>query len=293
MKKTLSLAFATAFAAVVGCYTGPELDAASGSSTSPDAGPSAAAVRGLPCDVVDVLTRRCVSCHSDPPRKGALTSLTSREALMAPWEGSPSLAQASVDRMRDAASPMPPDALPPESEIAILSRWIEQGMPEGTCAAPTDPAPVPAQCTSGRFWTKDDDDGDVLMTPGRACISCHLEENAAHEKKHDDDDDDDDEAPVFTAAGTVYPTLREPDDCFGLGTLDAKVVIEGADGVKQTLSVNRAGNFMTELPIALPYRASVVRDGKTRAMKTAQKSGDCNTCHAANAVDAPGRILAP
>lgn len=200
--------------------------------------------------------------------------------------------------MRDANAPMPPDALPSAADVAAFAAWVDAGMPEGTCGSVGPVAAPEPVCTSGRWWTEGDDEGDELMTPGQACIGCHTKENRGEHGKPDEDEDDDDEddeeleAPAFTAAGTVYPSLHEPDDCFGLSG-GAQVVLVGADGVKQTLAVNRAGNFMTERPLALPYTASVVRNGKTRAMKAAQTDGDCNGCHTATGGDAPGRILAP
>jgi len=248
--------------------------------------------------VADVLARTCLSCHAAPPRRGAKSTLLSRADLAGPWENAASLAHLSLERMRDALRPMPPDAptATTEADIAILAAWIEGGMKEGSCAtAPPIPAPATPVCTSGRFWNDDDDEGSPLMTPGRACIQCHDLENIKKAKDDDDDDDDDDEleAPAFTAAGTLYPTLLEPDDCFGVGTQDAQIILTGADGRTQSLPVNRAGNFYTELPLALPYRAEVVRNGKRRVMTTAQTSGDCNLCHAVTGEDAPGRILSP
>jgi mono/diheme cytochrome c family protein len=190
---------------------------------------------------------------------------------------------------------MPPEGLLSEADVTTFAKWIDEGMPEGTCGAVdgNSHTPIELKCTSARFWTEGDDEGDELMTPGQACISCHTKENLEHSSKDDDDDDHELEAPAFTAAGTVYPTLHEPDDCFGLGTKGTQVVITGADGKKLTLAVNRAGNFMTEEAIALPYKASVVRGGKTRSMKTAQDDGDCNKCHTAEGGDAPGRIVGP
>jgi cytochrome c553 len=296
-KDSAALAIAIAGAAFFGCYTGPALDHPSSSAPS-DAGPAVTNVSGLPCDVAALLTTYCVDCHSIPPRGGARSSLVSREALLAPWEGSSSLAQASLDRMRDAARPMPPDGLLSESDVAALDQWIAAGMPAGSCGAvDAGGSPVAVQCTSGTFWTKDDDDGSKLMAPGRACMTCHEIERSDETKDGDDDDDDDhddDDVPLFTIAGTLYPSLHEPDNCYGHGDGDAQVVIEGADGNVLTLDVNRAGNFMTETLVALPYRAKVVRGGKEIAMQASQTSGDCNTCHSsAGTSDAAGRITMP
>jgi hypothetical protein len=204
--------------------------------------------------------------------------------------------------MRDETAPMPPTGLLSEEETAVLDAWVAAGMPRGSCETKPDPTPVQLTCTSGVYWTEGDDEGDKLMTPGQACITCHTQIATGHNKDDDDDDDDDDgdddgddDAPLFTFAGTVYPTLYEPDDCFGVNgtSTGAKVVLEGADGRTLTLDVNRSGNFMTEVPLALPYTASVTRNGKTAKMTTPQTNGDCNTCHSERAGEAGGRITPP
>jgi hypothetical protein len=306
--KNILLASALAIAIASACYTGPDIGTPGATptpraATSPSE-PAPVEANGLPCEIATIIEKRCVSCHGSLPRSGAKSTIRSREDLRADWEGRP-LGVVSLERMRDAASPMPPEGLLAEADVTTFAKWVEGGMAEGTCGAVTSPPPAAPtlRCTSSHTWTKDDDDGDVLMTPGQACINCHTQENLEHEFKkleqddddeHDDDDDGHElEAPAFTAAGTVYPTLYEPDNCYGLNAAGTQVVIEGADGAKQTLTVNRAGNFMTELPIALPYRASVVRNGKVRAMKATQTDGDCNGCHTAAGGDAPGRIVAP
>ena len=67
---------------------------------------------GLPCDVVDVLAAACLSCHSSPPRSNAPMALTTYDDLtqMSDVDATMTVAQRSVLRMKDAASPMPPGA---------------------------------------------------------------------------------------------------------------------------------------------------------------------------------------
>lgn len=297
--RPLLLLAALAFAAGAACYTGPNIDGTktSSSPTEPTGGSNVVA-SGLPCDVASFLQAHCAECHSSTPRGGAKTTLTTREALLGSWEGRP-LAEVALERMKDTATPMPPGGLLAESNFAAFAKWVDDGMPEGSCDTdPSAAAPIELTCTSGKFWTEGDE-GDKKMSPGQACITCHSKENGGGKtKEHDDDDDEgeeggDDDAPMFTAAGTVYPTLHEPDDCFGLGTAGTTVVLTGADGKKVTLSVNSAGNFFTEQAIALPYTASVIRGGKSRSMQAAQTDGDCNNCHTAEGGEAPGRIVAP
>jgi hypothetical protein len=153
-----------------------------------------------------------------------------------------------------------------------------------TCSpAPTDGGPnfdTPTVCTSRQFWTGGDA-GSVSMRPGAACFSCH-----------------DDIGRGFLAAGTVYPTAHEPDDCSGIdGTAEGtEVVLVGADGQSLTLAVNAAGNFRISAyaALALPFQARIRRQGKERAMPTPQTNGDCNFCHTERgAQGAPGRLVAP
>ena len=119
------------------------------------------------------------------------------------------------------------------------------------------------------------------MHPGGACNTCHATQGG--------------EAPQFTIAGTVYPTAHEPNDCFGVGTGAAQVIIMDANGNTQlTLTTNSSGNFTSQTSISKPYRAKVVANGKTREMMATQTSGDCNSCHTVNGANsAPGRIMLP
>ncbi len=143
--------------------------------------------------------------------------------------------------------------------------------------AGTDPLfDGPSVCTSGAKWTRGDR-GSSLMHPGRACITCHAQNRG----------------PAFTIAGTVYPTAHEPDECNGANA-GAQVVITDADGKVTKIAVNASGNFFSQVPIALPFRAKVVVGTKERAMFGSQKTGDCNSCHTEKGDNsAPGRIVLP
>jgi hypothetical protein len=123
------------------------------------------------------------------------------------------------------------------------------------------------------------------MNPGRACINCHMRMG---------------KAAAVTLAGTVYITGHEPDLCLGgpaAGAPMATVEITDNNKKVHSLPVNASGNFLyrdTTTPIALPYTAVVKWNGKTRAMKNPQMSGDCNGCHSQNGANgAPGRIALP
>lgn len=155
-----------------------------------------------------------------------------------------------------------------------------------------DPFAVAPLCTSGTMLDPNHQPSPE-MSPGRACIGCHVEENTASGEEGD--------APVFTFAGTVYPTGHEPDFCSGAPAAGAVVDIIDARGVKFSAIVNDGGNFYDDLPgFVFPYTARITFRGKTRVMLEPQQSGDCNACHTQEGTDpddpshpAPGRILLP
>lgn len=141
---------------------------------------------------------------------------------------------------------------------------------------------TPVTCTSGDHW-QNGDRGATAMYPGRACISCHSMKNG----------------PAFSAAGTIFPSAHEPDDCNGVDGLftGAQVIVTDANGTVHMTNANLAGNFeffSVNDKIALPYHAKIVAGGKERAMLTAQMNGDCNSCHTVTGLaPAPGRIVLP
>lgn len=254
----------------------------SGTSTQHDA---SAAATGLPCDVATVLSAHCTSCHGATPIGGAPESLLTYADLTRPSISDPSVSNVvmSLMRMQDAAAPMPPSTrgvTVPAADIAVLQAWVDAGTPRGDCAGPTDPYNTPVMCTSGTYWTRGDL-GREVMHPGMACINCHsLGEGPDYPQ---------------TIAGTVYPSAHEPDDCNGTaGTSPIVVEITGLDGTVQRLTADSVGNFMSDVPVVLPYTAIVQYEGRTRAMSASQNSGDCNSCHTeSGASGAPGRILLP
>jgi len=262
------------------------------SSTGPAAGGDAAtaAATGVPCAVAKVFAP-CASCHSSAPVSGAPMPLVSYADLTTPSAADPTMsnAQRSVVRMKDTKSPMPPapGSLVSAADIATVEAWIAAGVPKGDCgggasadAGVVTPSPFsgPAVCTSGKSWTSGDN-GSSSMHPGRACIACHAKSS---------------EAPKFAAAGTVYPTGHEPDDCNSVLAGPATVVIVDATKKVFNLSVSSVGNFSVGSTIAKPYTAKVVYQGRERIMTTPQTSGDCNSCHTQTGTSkAPGRIVLP
>lgn len=236
--------------------------------------PTTTVVSDLPCDVATMLTTRCWSCHSDRPLEGA-PPLTTVAAFQAPsiTDSSQTTGALALSRMQSTTSPMPPLPGSPATagEIATFSAWIAAGMPAGSGCAPV--------CTSNTTWTGGNRESP-LMNPGAACIACHASGG---------------DGPQFSIAGTLYPTVHEPDLCNGAdGANGATVVITGADGRRLTLTPNAAGNFYAQTAVALPYQAKVIYMGRERAMTDAQTSGDCNACHTqAGTNNAPGRIVLP
>jgi cytochrome c553 len=293
-------------AAAAGCYTGPSADLSPAvrgptiaiDGTEPpgsegggtDGGVPAAT--GLPCDVATLLATSCTSCHGPKPSRGAPNSLVMYGDLAKPSRSDPgqSVAVECLERMKATRSPMPPDGALAPTAIAVLERWIGAGLPRGTCGVP-DPAgsgaddagpasdaavDAPTVCSSGVTFPPNGAAGP-LMHPGKKCVSCHAASGA---KK-------------FAMAGTVYPTLHEPNDCNGITKPNLNVLIIDATGVSHSIPVNAAGNFARTASVPLPYRAFVVDGSKIRAMNTPQTDGDCNGCHTERGDRSPGRIMAP
>jgi mono/diheme cytochrome c family protein len=268
-------------AAVAGCYTGGDVTSTTvGGAPAPVTSVSAtdpSAVTGVPCDVARVLATSCAGCHGPTPTGGAPNAMMTYDDLMATSMTAPAstIAEVSLARMKDATSPMPPEGAS-AADLAILEVWIAAGMPAGTEACDavppaTDLYGTPSVCTSGTKWTRGNH-GSKSMKPGAACNDCHR----------------------FSAAGTVYATAHEPDDCNGGASSTIQVVITGADGKVTKLPVNSAGNFSWSSTIKMPYKAKVVSGTKSRAMSGAQTDGDCNKCHTENGTEkAPGRVMAP
>lgn len=131
-------------------------------------------------------------------------------------------------------------------------------------------------CASGARWASGDAESP-LMHPGVDCIACHQDRGEAEEVR---------------LAGTVYASLMEPDDCFGVAGVT--VELTGADGVVVRMTTNDAGNFTRGQSVATPYTAKLIYDGRERVMTTPQTELSCNSCHGAVGLNAaPGRILVP
>jgi mono/diheme cytochrome c family protein len=289
-----------AFAAIAGCYTGEDaaqpnrtVPANDRTATSVDGNQPAdpSMVTGVPCDVAQVLAKDCASCHGAKPSGGAPNSMMSYGDLvaMSQNDASMTIAEMSIQRMQDSATPMPPDGAKAD-DLAILQSWIAAGMPQSTATCDATPGmsfyDTPPTCSSTTTW---DDRGRVslkLMRPGEACVQCHVKERG----------------PRLFAGGTVYPTAHEPDNCYGVAS-GGKVILTGPDKVDHIAPINGSGNFYLSSAVPTPYTARVVSaDGKkSRIMKGKQTNGDCNLCHTEAGTKlpndkqpaAPGRVMAP
>jgi hypothetical protein len=135
-----------------------------------------------------------------------------------------------------------------------------------------------AVCLTGMKWT-DGDEGSPDMHPGRSCIDCHALG----------------EGPRFIIAGTVFRQLNEPNDTYGVKGV--VVQLTDAKGKVIRLTTNTSGNFMLRArgnPIAFPFTAKVLFQGREAEMATPQSTGNCAACHTAKGENgAPGRIVAP
>ncbi len=275
-------------AAAAGCYLGAG-DGANGNGNTPNPSNSnnnsnsnnSGGATDLPCDVATVLQSSCTSCHSNPPVGGAPMPLLSYADLTAKALSDPTktVAEMCVSRMQNTASPMPPGGGASSADVTTIQNWISAGYPQGSCGVDggTTNYNTPLTCTSGAYSNVDE---GYTMQPGGACNSCHSKQSG-------------EQPPIFSIAGTVYPTAHEYDKCDGVSGI--QVVIMDANGNTQlTLTTNSVGNFTSQATISKPYRAKVVANGKTREMTATQTSGDCNSCHTEQGANgAPGRIMAP
>jgi hypothetical protein len=164
-----------------------------------------------------------------------------------------------------------------------------------SCAEKQANIVVDESCTEGLRWqgphssggdnTDSDDDhvGASEMHPGTRCAECH-------------DDDGEGSSTDFVVGGTVHRSLKEPDDCFGVGGVT--VVITDANKKEYTLKADQAGNFYLlrdDAPgFKTPYKAKVIYQGRVATMKEEVSDRDCAKCHSKEGDDdAPGRILVP
>jgi hypothetical protein len=98
---------------------------------------------GFPCDVRAFLQTYCATCHAGnyPATYYFVPTFTSRDDLLRDDRGQ-TLGQAMVMRMTRSYSPMPPASAPLHpslDEVAIVTRWVNDGMPAGPCGPISPP----------------------------------------------------------------------------------------------------------------------------------------------------------
>jgi hypothetical protein len=251
-------------------------------------GAGTGAATGLPCDVQQLLENRCIGCHLGPSPAALLTY---DDLLKPSSEPGKTLAQKSLERMKNTASPMPPApaVAPAADEITTFQQWVTAGTPKGAaCTPPPGDAGAdagstggniyntPTVCTSKTTWNQGNQ-GSSRMRPGGACITCHTMQGG----------------PAYKVAGTVYPSAHEPNDCNGVNGV-VTVVVTDKNGVVTNIPVNNVGNFNSRANIAAPFHVKVTNGAKERVMAGALTAGDCNSCHTLAGVNgAPGRVMAP
>lgn len=120
-----------------------------------------------------------------------------------------------------------------------------------------------------------------LMQPGDNCLRCHRSERTQYPS-----------APVWTAAGTVFPG---PDSPTSDGVSGVHVMLSDPDGTLiEMLTTNQAGNFYTSKPLPQGFRVGLEYEGEQIAMPCAPPAGNCGACHANPAIaGTQGRLFIP
>lgn len=271
------------------------------------------------CVVRQMLTLRCVRCHSNPPTGGAPMSLLNYADLLVPAlsNSSRSVAEVALARIQDNGAPMPPSPAPPatRSEVQALQDWINAGTPQTICSGSPQPGGDAATGNGAGADAGRDAGRGGVVDAGRVIIveagvdagglsdpfsvtrctsntrwtsgnNFNMRPGEPCRNCHSN----------YTIMGTVYPTGHEPNDCNGVNgsTTGAVVVITDANGVVRNLPVNPVGNFELSAAVATPFHAKVTYAGRERAMTAAQTNGNCNSCHTpTGSGSAPGRIVLP
>jgi len=240
------------------------------------------------CDVLTLLQQQCWSCHGTTRHDGTPNSLVTLAHLQAPSivDAASTNAERSVLRMEAETNFMPPGKVrrATSEQIALFKAWIAAGYPPASCGdAAKDPYAAATKCSGEQLGLHQQEGED--MNAGRPCNACHEQVNT--EQGGD--------SPLFTLAGTIFPTAHEPDDCRAPAAKGAQVEITDFKGKVVVVTANEAGNFFyKEADLEFPYTAKVLFEGRERAMAHPQKNGACNECHSESGVqDAPGRILLP
>jgi len=128
-------------------------------------------------DIAPILTKHCVICHNGPAAPSGLQLNTLENIQKGSQSGAVAISgNASgselVRRIRGESQPRMPLTGPPflaDDDINRIASWIDAGMPAGTIAASTTPAPPP------RIKGPDDEllYSDVAPIFLQRCVKCH------------------------------------------------------------------------------------------------------------------------
>ena len=246
-------------------------NAGSGNAGSANAGSGSGASApgsGVPCDVATYLAAKCTGCHGNPPLPSALAGLVTYDELKATSKEDPTKneTELSVARMKNAASPMPPGALPSASDVAILQDWINAGYPTGSCGGGGDggvaivPTPPPSVFKGAPTFTART--GPNAHNAGKDCMSCHRSGGG--------------DAPQFALGGTLY-------DGSGRAVSGAEVRLVDAKGKATSVYTGTNGTFYVQgSGFAAPAQVGVRNATSTRDMISALQAsngGACSSCH--------------
>lgn len=230
-----------------------------------------------------------VACHSAPPLEPSLKPAAGETI---PGEGAaggapPSSAAGGAPNHADGAASGGIAAAGATPTGGAAGEPPDMPDPAAGTGSATEPGPFdgPSRCTSEVFRDPNESEAPE-MNPGFACIACHAAMNAASGEG---------DAPIFTFAGTLYPTAHEPNSCTGRTTAGAEVVLDDAAGTELRAVANTSGNFLLEdARLTPPFSAKVVFEGRQRTASTPHGFADCNACHTERGDHgAPGRVVLP
>jgi hypothetical protein len=247
-----------------------------GVASSGGSGSSGPAASGVPCDLATYFAAACTSCHGNPPLPSALAGLVTYDDMMKTSVEDPTKneAQLSLVRMKDAARPMPPGALPPAADVALLEQWINAGYPRGSCGTgagpdgggPPPPPPPPPPSVFDGAPAYQLHAGGRAHNAGRDCMQCHQ--------------GSDGEAPIFSFGGTLY-------DPSGAPVSGAEVRLVDASGKATSVYTATNGTFYAGgRGFAGPARVGVRNANQALDMFTplqATNGGACSSCHCTGA----------
>ena len=108
--------------------------------------------------IKDWLDERCTSCHTEDEEEPDLTSYALAKKN----------AKKILKSIQNEDDPMPPEELPPASEVAKVKAWVDNGMPEGSSSSEDDD---PSDAKSGANLVTYDDFVEGWLK--EECVSCH------------------------------------------------------------------------------------------------------------------------